>query len=216
MPYIDLREDIGHSQEQFVLAWQTSLKAASDDYTHRVRLFWRQIFNDLFMLSGGNEQEQRGLPHYDAVQLYASNMAESRSRDMFTIIKKVHLSVSMNVEKFDKRAVARGDKTLTSTLIPQLHSAPFVAYPTLEGHVETLRDLLVMKEEEEEPCEDFDMHSIRHKVSLTTKDSVDMRRRADEMFWLHDMLARGIPNILIPKLVAHRGELLWPSMYIVW
>ena len=50
------------------------------------------------------------------------------------------------------------------------------------------------------------MHSIRRKTALDTKDSADVIRRADELSWLHDMLAN-IPSSEIPRLVAHRGEL---------
>eukprot|EP00579_Thalassiosira_antarctica_P014719 CAMPEP_0201942440 /NCGR_PEP_ID=MMETSP0903-20130614/49045_1 /ASSEMBLY_ACC=CAM_ASM_000552 /TAXON_ID=420261 /ORGANISM="Thalassiosira antarctica, Strain CCMP982" /LENGTH=498 /DNA_ID=CAMNT_0048484831 /DNA_START=48 /DNA_END=1541 /DNA_ORIENTATION=- len=212
VPYTDIRENIVQSQAHFSHAWRASLKAASDDYTHRVRLLWEQIFDGLFRLSGLEEQEHRGLPHDDAIQLYVSTMSESRSRDLFTSIKKIHSSASMNTEalrklvkKFDKGAVDRDDDMLTSTLIPELYSAPFMAYPTLEGHIETLRDSLAVEEEEEELDEDSVMHSIRQRTTLSTKDSTDVKRRADELSWLHDMLARSIPDSEIPRLVAHRG-----------
>jgi hypothetical protein len=45
-----------------------------------------------------------------------------------------------------------------------------------------------------------------NKTALVNKDSADVRRRADELSWLHDMLAN-IPSSEIPRLVAHRGEL---------
>mmetsp|Transcript_44552 Transcript_44552/g.93489 ORF Transcript_44552/g.93489 Transcript_44552/m.93489 type:complete len:536 (+) Transcript_44552:114-1721(+) len=211
VPYTDIRDNIGHSQDEFSRAWQASLETASNDYTDRTRLLWKQIFSDLFR-SSNFEQEHRGLPHEEAIELYVSAMDEGRSRDLLTAIKKIHTSASMNAEalrklvkKFDKGAVARGDELLTSTLIPELYSAPFMAYPTLEAHIETLRDSLVVAEEEEELDEDSVMYSIRKKTILSTKDSADVKRRADEMSWLHDMLANGIPGSIIPSLVAHRG-----------
>ena len=205
---------------QFSHAWQTSLKAASDDYIHRVRVFWESVFDDLFRLSGREDNENRGLPCEEAIRLYVSSMKESRSRDLFTTLKKVHSCASMNVEalrklvkKFDKGAVARGDDMLTSTLIPELYSSPLMAYPTLEIHIETLRDsLLVMDDEETEADEDSVMHSIRKKATLSNKDQSDVKRRADELSWLHDMLA-SIPSIDVPSLVAHRGKIYLQKVY---
>ena len=49
------------------------------------------------------------------------------------------------------------------------------------------------------------MDRIRKKASLFTKDSADVRRRAEEMVWLHDLLDN-IPGNEVPRLVAHRGE----------
>ena len=60
-------------------------------------------------------------------------------------------------------------------------------------------------DEEEDMEEDSVMYSIRKKASLSTKDSSDVKRRADELSWLHDTLAN-IPSSDIPSLVAHRGE----------
>lgn len=206
VPYMDIRATVGLSQAQFSHAWQISLKAASDDYIYQVRLLWKKIFDDL-----REEQNNRGLPSEEAIQLYASTMKEGRSRDLFTSVKKVHSSASMNVEalrklvkKFDKGAMDRGDDMLTSNLIPELYSSPLMAYPTLEGHIETLRDSWVVKDEEEEMDDDSVMHSIRQKASLSTKESADVKRRADELSWLHDMLA-SIPSSEMPSIVAHRG-----------
>jgi hypothetical protein len=50
------------------------------------------------------------------------------------------------------------------------------------------------------------MYSIRQKASLATKDSFDVKRRAGELSWLRDMLAKISPNET-PSLVAHRGEM---------
>lgn len=212
VPYTDIRETIGQSQAQFGHAWQASLKAASDDYTQRVRNLWVQIFDDLFRLSDQEgEQGHRGLPPDDAIKLYVSSMKENRSRDLFSSMKKIHSSASMNAEalrklvkKFDKSALARGDDMLTSILLPELYSAPLVAYPTLESHIETLRDSVVVNDEEEDLDEDSAMYSIRQKTSLSTQDSNAVKRRADELSWLHGMLAN-VPTSEIPSLVAHRG-----------
>jgi hypothetical protein len=215
---MDIRECIGMSQTQFERAWRTSLNAASDDYSQRVRKLWTMIFDDLLRSSDSAERQCRGLTFDRAISLYVVAVDECRSRDLFATIKGIHSAASMNVEafrklvkKFDKCAIARGDDMLTSTLIPELYSAPLMAYPTLEGHIETLRDSLAVEEDDE--TEDIDgvdddsiMHSIRRKTALVTKDSADVRRRADELSWLHDMLA-GVPSGEIPRLVAHRGEL---------
>ena len=83
MPYTEIRETIGQSQATFVHAWQSSLKAASDDYTHRVRQLWENVFDDILRLSGRSEQDLRGLPHEEAVRLYVSTLEECRSRDLF-------------------------------------------------------------------------------------------------------------------------------------
>lgn len=161
VPYTDIRSLIGESQDQFGQAWQASLKSASDVYSRRLRLVWGTIFEDIFTLSGVKEQKCRGLPHDEAIQIYVSTMPESRLKDLFTNMKRLHSSASMNAEalrklvkKFDKGAVARGDTMLTPTLVPELFSAPFMAYPTLEAHIETLRDSLVVNDNEEEIFEE--------------------------------------------------------------
>jgi hypothetical protein len=222
VPYTDIRECIGHSQEQFTLDWQTSLESASDDYLTRVRALWDQMFDDLFRMSSVGRREgelhqsnHRGLKLDEAVALYVSTMEESRSRDLFTRMKKVYAAASMNfealrklVKKFDKGALARGDDMLTSTLLPELYSASLMAYSTLESHIETLRDsfMSMNDEEETELDEDCVMYSIRQKASLATKESFEVKRRAGELSWLRDMLAKISPNE-IPRLVAHRGEM---------
>ncbi|KAL9189154.1 hypothetical protein ACHAXT_011644 [Thalassiosira profunda] len=149
VPYTEIRETIGQSQAQFVHAWQSSLKAASDDYTHRVRQLWENVFDDIVRLSGRSEQDLRGLPHEEAVRLYVSTLEECR-------------------------------------------------------HLETLRDSLAMKEEESELDEDSVLYSIRKKANLSTQDSTAVKRRAEEMAWLHETLA-SIPSSVVPRLVAHRG-----------
>ena len=110
------------------------------------------------------------------------------------------------VKKFDNGAAVQGDEPLTLMLIPELYAAPFMAYLTLESHINMLRDSLVVKDEEEETdYEDSAMDSIRMKALLFTKDSANVRRRAEEMAWLH-VLLDDIPGNKIPRLVAHRGE----------
>jgi hypothetical protein len=100
VPYTDIRESIGQTQALFAHTWQTSLKAASDDYLHRVRVLWAKVFEDLFMSSDKAEQLCRGLPLDEAISLYASTLDESRSRDLLTTIKRIHSAASMNVEAF--------------------------------------------------------------------------------------------------------------------
>ena len=48
VPYTDIRETIGQSQEKFTEEWQNSLSVASLDYNKRVRLLWDTIFDGLF------------------------------------------------------------------------------------------------------------------------------------------------------------------------
>lgn len=80
-----------------------------------------------------------------------------------------------------------------------------MAYPTLEVHIETLRDLLVGKDDELTDNEESSvMHSLRRKAKMATKDSFDVKRRADELSWLNDTMA-SIPSGLTQSLVAHRG-----------
>ena len=142
---------------------------------------------------------------------YVATMSADQSRDLFATVKRLHSSAVMNAEalrklakKFDKRAVARGDSLLTSALLPQLYAAPFMAYTNLEGHIETLRDSLIVEEEEDELIEDSEMHVIKQKATAATKDSMDVKRRAAELSWLHDMAGR-IPEKELSCLVAHRG-----------
>lgn len=198
-----------------------------------MRALWDQVFDDLFRLSSQYEhQNYRGLKPDEAVSLYVSTMDEGRSRELFTNMKKIYAAASMNfealrklVKKFCKGALARGDEMLTSSLLPELYSAPLMAYPTLEGHIETLRDsFMSMKDDEEETelDEDSVMHSIRQKASLATKESFDVKRRAGELSWLRDTLTKISPNE-ISRLVAHRGEMnvyirvcqLGPLHYII-
>ncbi len=137
VPYTDIHEIIGQTQALFAHAWQTLLKAASNNYLHWVRVLWEKVFGNLFKLSDRVEQLCCGMPLDKAISLYVSTLDDSRSRDLLTTIKRIHSVVSMNVEafrklvkKFDKGAIARGDNMLTSTLIPELYSAPLMAYPT--------------------------------------------------------------------------------------
>ena len=70
VPYTDVREKIGDSQEAFSAAWQAALLAASDDYGRRLRLLWEAVFDDIFHASpSGLSQLHRGLPHDEAVAL---------------------------------------------------------------------------------------------------------------------------------------------------
>lgn len=130
MPYTDIRSLIGESEEQFVQAWKASLSAASDAYAHSLRSIWESIFEDLSRCA---EQQCRGLPLDEATKLYVLTMPEDRSRDLFSSMKRLHSSASMNAEalrklvkKYDKGAPARGDAFLTSTLLPELYSAHFM------------------------------------------------------------------------------------------
>lgn len=236
VPYTDIRECIGESQSSFTRAWRQSLKSASEDYVHRLRVLWEKIFDDLFRMSSSsstnngndnsvteqlNMHQCRGLPLDRAITLYVSTVEESKSRDMFTSIKRIHSLASMNIEalrklvkKFDKSALARGDDMLTPTLIPKLYSSSIMAYPTLEGHIEKLRDSLAEDydtdddpDDDEADDDDSVMLSIRRKTSLMTTDSTVVKRRAEELSWLHDMLAgfASSDSPLLSRLVAHRG-----------
>ena len=215
VPYTDIKDEIASSQAQFVHAWQVSLKAPSHDYLHRVRVLIEEIFSDLARLHGWDELHVRGLPLDEAMSCYASNMKENRSRDLFSRMKKIYSSTSMNVEalrklvkKFDKNAVGRGDDLLSSTLLPELYSSPMMAYSTLEVHIEMFRDTLGhVKDAEDDTDTDTDsiMHSLRKKATLATKDSFDVKRRADELAWLHDTIANNVPSTVLPSLVGHRG-----------
>lgn len=215
VPYQDIRGAIGESQEEFQHCWLDALKAASDDYTHRVRLLWQQLFADLFRLSGQDENALRGLPHEDAVQLYLSTMSEKKSRDLLSTIKRLHSNASMNAEalrklvkKYDKQATARGDDIMTPSLLPELYSAPVMDAPAIETYIDILRDQLVDSDEEEEESLDEYMASIKERTQLTSsaKDALDVQRRANEVFWLHDLIENKIPQDDMPMLVAHRGE----------
>ena len=224
---MDIRSLIGQSEDEFAQAWTESLKAASEAYAHHLRLIWKKIFDDVFGLSGIEWQESRGLPNDEAIQMYVRTMEEGQSRDLFTSMKRLHSSASMNAEalrklvkKFDKGAVARGDNLLTPTLIPELYSAQFMGHPALEHHIETLRDLLVVAEDKEEEIlegeeEDAQMNVIRQKTSMTTKDSNDVKRRAEELSWLQDM-ARSIPSKEMKSLVAHRGMFLQATILMLF
>jgi len=44
----------------------------------------------------------RGLPFDDAIQTYVNTVGERHSRDLFSVIKKIHMSSSMNVEALRK------------------------------------------------------------------------------------------------------------------
>eukprot|EP00574_Skeletonema_japonicum_P011984 CAMPEP_0201730694 /NCGR_PEP_ID=MMETSP0593-20130828/23127_1 /ASSEMBLY_ACC=CAM_ASM_000672 /TAXON_ID=267983 /ORGANISM="Skeletonema japonicum, Strain CCMP2506" /LENGTH=510 /DNA_ID=CAMNT_0048223291 /DNA_START=57 /DNA_END=1589 /DNA_ORIENTATION=+ len=214
VPYKDIRGAIGDSQEEFQKLWLNSLKAVSDDYTQRLHSLWQQIFSDLFRFSRQDQNVLRGLPREDAVQLYLSTMSEKKSRDLLTNLKRFHSNASMNgealrklVKKYDKQATARGDDILTTSLLPELYSAPVMDAPAIEGYIEILRDKLVVSDEEEEESLDEYMTSIKEKTQLgsISKDALDVQRRASEMFWLHDLIKNQIPEADIPMLVAHRG-----------
>ena len=215
VPYKDIRGTIGESQEEFEKLWLESLNAVSDNYTRDVRTLWKQLFSDLFRWSGHDQNVLRGLPHEDAVQLYLSTMSDKRSRDLLTTMKRLHSNAKMNgealrklVKKWDKAASARGDDILTTSLLPELYSSPVMDAPALERCIEILRDQLVDSEEEEEESLDDYMASIKKdaQLSSSSKDALDVQRRASEMFWLHDLIANKIPGVYTPMLVAHRGE----------
>ncbi|KAL7546480.1 hypothetical protein ACHAWF_009814 [Thalassiosira exigua] len=210
VPYTDIRETIGQSREHFCHAWQMSLKSASDEYTSGVKYLWERVFHDLFRLTEG--QEIRGMPLDGAIKLYVSTMDEKHSSNLFTILKKIHSSASINsealrklVKKFDKGAGARGEDILTTSLIPELYCSALMAYPTLEGNIETLRESLTVKEDEIESLdEDSAIHSIRKHATLSTQDNNAVKRRADELSWLHNTVSN-IPHSELSSLVAHRG-----------
>eukprot|EP00957_Ditylum_brightwellii_P153881 11712963-Ditylum_brightwellii.AAC.1 len=54
------------------------------------------------------------------------------------------------VKKYDKQATDRGDDILTTSLLPELYSAPVMNAPAIERYIEILRDKLVVSDEEEE------------------------------------------------------------------
>ncbi len=214
VPYRDIRGAIGE-QEEFQKLWLESLEAVSGDYTQRVKSLWRQIFSDLFRYSRQDQNVLRGLPHEDAVQLYLSTMSEKQSRDLLATMKRLYSNATMNgealrklVKKHDKQATERGDDILTTSLLPELYSAPVMDAPTIERYIEILREKLVVSDEEEEESLDEYMSSIKEKTQLgsISKDAQEVQRRASEMFWLHDLIKNQIPENNIPMLVAHRGE----------
>ncbi len=98
VPYTDVRECIGESQTHFTRAWQMSLKLASEDYVHRVRVLWEKVFDGLFRMSSSSSllssssaannnnnntsaklsmHQCRGLPLDRAITLYVSTVEES-------------------------------------------------------------------------------------------------------------------------------------------
>mmetsp|Transcript_9880 Transcript_9880/g.22494 ORF Transcript_9880/g.22494 Transcript_9880/m.22494 type:complete len:536 (-) Transcript_9880:230-1837(-) len=209
VPYSDIRGLIGESQATFTQAWQNSRKAASDDYLHRTRVLWEKVFGDLVRHGCVN---YRGLPFDEAIQTYANSVGERSTRDLFSVMKKIHMSSSMNVEalrklvkKFDKGAESRGDDMLTPTLLPELYSSPIMACSTLEVHIETLRDRLTVEDNDESIAED-DTSSVMLEIQkkVPSQDSVAVKRRAEEMQWLKNMV-KTIPATVISSLVAHRG-----------
>ena len=215
VPYVDIRAAIGESQDTFQHLWLESLNAVSDDYSQRLRIVWEQIFSDLFRYSGQDQNSLRGLPHEDAVQLYILTMSEKRSRDLLAKFKQLHSNSTMNgealrklVKKYDKHARERGDDILTVSLLPLLYSAPVMDASSIEKYIETLREKLVVSDDEDEESLDEYMSLIRNKTRFTSnsKDAFDVQKRADEMFWLHDLIQNKVPPANIPMLVAHRGE----------
>lgn len=146
--------------------------------------------------------------------MYVSYMDEDSSRELFSIIKKLHSTAAMNcealrklVKKFDKGALARGDDQLTSTLLYELYSASFSSFASLDGYIEIFRDSLVVSEEEDEEENDSEneIYSYREKSALVSHhDGAAVKRRAEEQSWLTSMLAT-IPAKELSALVAHRG-----------
>jgi glycerophosphoryl diester phosphodiesterase len=193
--------------------WLTSVFFIFLKSTQRIKAFWKRIFDDI-LDSQAIQEDYRGLQREEAITIYVSSMDEAKSQELFSIIKKLHSTAAMNcealrklVKKFDKGALARGDEQLTSTLLYELYSASFSSYVSLEGHIETLRDLLVVSEEEEddEVESDDEIYSYQEKSSLSSHhDGAVVKRRAEEQNWLTSMLA-SIPPNEISYLVAHRG-----------
>jgi len=113
------------------------------------------------------------------------------------------------VKKFDKGASARGDDLLTATLFPELYSACFMAYQSLEIYIDIMRDSLVVSEdeEEEEDILDDDEDNQYNFQQRFQKEVVVVRRRADELSWLHNTISTisCLPFNLLSSLVAHRG-----------
>ena len=75
------------------------------------------------------------------------------------------------------------------TSIKKIHSSALM-------NTEVSRKLVKKLEEEEQLDKDSVLHSIRQRTTLSTKDITDLKRRANELSWLHDndMLARSIPD----------------------
>ena len=134
--YTDIRECIGQSQHQFVHEWTASLKRASDDYTKRVKMLWKRIFDDVFSSGADSmrrrqdraavstvdglapdsdcgdtsfEEKHRGIPNDKVIQIYVSTMEEGRSRELFAYIKKLHSTAAMNCEAL-RKLVKKFDK----------------------------------------------------------------------------------------------------------
>lgn len=140
-------------------------------------------------------------------------MSEGRSRELFSIIKKLHSTAAMNceglrklVKKFDKGALARGDDQLTSTLLHELYSASFSSFTSLDGYIELLREsLIVESEDDEDEDSDNEIYSYQNKSTLTSyHDGAAVKRRAEEQSWLNATLS-SIPPKSLSALVAHRG-----------
>jgi glycerophosphoryl diester phosphodiesterase len=154
-------------------------------------------------------EEYRGVQSDHAIELYAKSMGESRSGELFSMIKRLHNTAAMNTEalrklvkKFDKGAEPRGDEVLSSTLLQELYCSSFSSFQCLEVYIEILRDSLVESDEEASEDEDTesDVHSVQQKGVFN--DSSDVKRR--EMVWLKSMIA-SIPKCVCEALVAHRG-----------
>jgi hypothetical protein len=184
--------------------------------SQRIKAFWKRVFDDIFESSvfdqvGG---DYRGLQREEAVTLYVSSMDEGSSRELFSMIKKLHSTAAMNcealrklVKKFDKGALARGDDQLTSTLLHELYSASFSSFISLDGYIEIFRDSLVVSEEEDDEDNDSEneIFSYQEKSAFVSHhDGAAVKRRAEEQSWLTGMLAT-IPPKELSALVAHRG-----------
>lgn len=184
--------------------------------SHRIKELWKRVFDDILESSAFTKvvgDDYRGLQREEAIAIYVSSMGESRSRELFSIIKKLHSTAAMNceglrklVKKFDKGALARGDDQLTSTLLHELYSASFASFTSLDTYIEILRDALVVSSDDEEDEEDSDneIYSYQERSALTAHhDGAAVKRRADEQAWLTAMLS-SIPRKYLSALVAHR------------
>lgn len=158
------------------------------------------------------EEEHRGLPNDRAIQLYVTTMEEIRSIELFAYMKKLHSAAAMNgealrklVKKFDKGALARGDDLLTSAMFPDLYSASFMSYRSLDNYIGMMRDTLGVSEEDEETtAEDENEDTLNSFQRKHRNDDVVIQGRSDELSWLHNTLAR-LPYLMLTSLVAHRG-----------
>lgn len=183
--------------------------------TQRIKEFWKRVFDDILGSPSFTRvvgDDYRGIQRDEAVALSCS-LSGARSRELFSILKKLHSTAAMNceglrklVKKFDKGALARGDEQLTSSLLYELYSASFSSYLSLDSYIEVFRDSLVVSDDEdEEEDSDNEIISYQDKSTLVSHhDSAAVKRRAEENAWLTSMVAN-IPPMELSAIVAHRG-----------